>query len=321
VETAVPLDIAAGMELSNVDVHLAKGRTVCVRFRAQRRIEGLRIVLSARHPLAPAWSYPASPLPEQGRYEACGILPGSYFAVASDRAGYSSRQPVDVDETGDQEFQLSLPPQSDVTGRITFEGEPPNKIPAVRVQLRAVERSSAGSPDAVLKDSRVFTISNVNPDRYLVAVSSLPEAFYVKAIRAGTADMLGKALEVFGSSPDPLEIVLSPNVGSVHGTVQDQRGGGPAPRAIIVLLPEEAERQPLEMFLSGAVADESGAFGIPNVAPGRYRAMAFEQIGEPGSLADPDFVAKLRAKGEALEVREKSPVITNLKLLPAFDVN
>jgi hypothetical protein len=137
-ETAVALDLTAGADLPNIDLRLAKAGTVCVQIRPEAQRDGLRVSFTARHSIAPEWNYSASPTGVDGRFEACGLLPGDYYAVATDDKGYSSRQPIHVDETSDRVVRLPMPPQTDITGRIVFEGEPP-RAPKGRVELRPVE--------------------------------------------------------------------------------------------------------------------------------------------------------------------------------------
>jgi Carboxypeptidase regulatory-like domain len=317
-ETAVALDLAAGTDLPNIDLRLAKAGTVCVHLRAGAPRDGLQVSLSARHSIAPAWSYTALPAGEKGRFEACGLLPGDYDAVASDEHGYSSRQAVHVDESSGQEIRLHMPPQTDIAGRIVFEGEGPGK-PAGRVELRPVNRS-VPAQEATLDEAGGFTFRAVNPGAYVVTMTGVAQGFYVSRIRAGGVDVLGKTLELAGISPGVLEIGLSPNVGAVRGIVHDALGEKPAAGAIIVLLPEEPERQDLEMFFGAALADGSGGFSIASLAPGRYRAIAFEAVEETGAMTDPDLRRALRSKGDPVEVREKYTSNLGLKVRPASDL-
>jgi hypothetical protein len=316
-ETAVALDLATGADLPNIDLRLAKAGTVCVKIRPEAPRDGLRLSLTARHSIAPEWSYAASPIGKDGHFEACGLLPGDYSAVASDDRGYSSRQPIHVDETSDQVVRLPMPPQTDFTGRIVFEGEQP-RGPKGRVELRLVEWN--GPPQqAEIDATGRFSFKDVNPGRYVIALAGLPQGFYVCRIRAGETDVLGKAVELAGIPPGALEIALSPNVGGVTGAVNDSKGEKPGAGAIIVLLPEEPERRDLEMFFGVALADKSGAFSIANLAPGRYRAVALDVLAEPGSGINPEFRQALRAKGDLVEVHEKSASRANLKITPASE--
>jgi hypothetical protein len=115
------------------------------------------------------------------------------------------------------------------------------------------------------------------------------------------------SVEFAGMSSGVLEIALSPNVGSVMGVVNDSKGAG----AIIVLLPEEPERRDLEMFLASRWR--------MSPALGRYRAVALDVIAEPGVGINPEFRQALRAKGDLVEVREKSASRANLKVTPASE--
>jgi hypothetical protein len=210
-----------------------------------------------------------------------------------------------------------MPPQTEISGRIVFEGEQP-RGPKGLVELRPVE--SNGPPQkAEIDGAGAFRFDDVNPGRYTIAPAGLPQGFYVSRIRAGETDVLGQAIELAGVPPGPLEISLSSNVGSVVGVVNDSKGE-PGAGAIVVLLPEEPERRDLEMFFGVAVADLSGAFSIASLAPGRYRAVALDGIAEPGGGIDPEFRQALRAKGDLVEVREKSASRANLKVMPAFEI-
>jgi hypothetical protein len=316
-ETAMPLDLAAGADLPNIDFRLEKAGTVCVQIWPEAPRGGLRLSMAARHSIAPEWNYAASPIGEDGRFDACGLVPGDYYAVASDDQGYSSRQPIHVDETSDQVVRLAMPPRTEVTGRLVFEGEQP-RGPTGRVELRAVEWN--GPPQQAEIDATWrFSFKDVNPGRYVIALAGVPQGFYIWRIRAGETDVLGKAIEIAGLPPGALEVSLSPNVGSVTGVANDSKGENPGAGAIIVLLPEELERRDLEMFFGVALADKSGAFSIGNLAPGRYRAVALDIVAEPGAGINPEFRQALRAKGVLVEVREKSTSRANLKVTPATD--
>jgi hypothetical protein len=191
-ETAIALDLAAGADLPNLDFRLAKAGTVCVQIRPEAPLDGLQLSLSARHSIAPEWTYAAFPTGEDGRFEACGLLAGDYYAVASAGQGYSSRQPIHVEETTGQLVRLPMPPRTDVAGRILFEGEQP-RGPLGRVELRTVEWN--GPPQqAEIDGTARFSFKGVNPGRYVVALAGLPQGFYISSIRAGETDVLGKPL-------------------------------------------------------------------------------------------------------------------------------
>lgn len=162
-ETAVPIDLAVGTILGNINLKLVKPDTMGAQIEVDRPREGLELGFAERRTFTPNWFQRAVPLPDAGRYETCGLLPGPYFATASDRSGYVMRQPVEISVTGERLFRLPLLPQVDVTGRIVFEGDPPTKIPPIRIELQSFERTASNAPHVELADSWTFTLKSLNP--------------------------------------------------------------------------------------------------------------------------------------------------------------
>lgn len=318
-ETAVPIDLAAGTILGNINVKLVNPETVCAQIEVDRPRDGLEVGFWERRTFAPSWFHRAAPLSDAGHYEACGLLPGPYFATASDRSGYVMRHSVEIAAMGERLFRLLLLPQVDVTGRIVFEGDPPTKVAPIRIELRSFERAASNAPRVEVTDSWTFTLKSINPDLYRVVVADLPRGYYVKAVGYGDTDALANGLPLAGASTRPLEIVVSPNVGGLTGAVE-RRNGDPAALAIVVLLPEEPDRQGSEMFFGAGVADDSGAFNIGNVAPGRYRVVAFEAAPESGAILDPEYRSRVADRGESIDVREKSVARVRLKVIPASEM-
>src|SRR5205823_3060792 len=111
-----------------------------------------------------------------------------------------------------------------------------------------------------------------------------------------------------------LEILLSPNAGSIGGTVLDVEGERPVSGVTVVLVPREESRMQSETLYRTTISGAAGAFTFASLAPGRYTAMAFEGI-EYGAWFSPEFMAPLLSKGETVEVREKSGNNLQLKTI------
>jgi hypothetical protein len=121
-------------------------------------------------------------------------------------------------------------------------------------------------------------------DDYRLELSDLPEDVYVKAARFGTKDILGKSFPISGPTKDRFEVVLSPNGGRVEGTVVSPEGR-PLSSATVVLVPEAGLRR-IDLYRT-ATTDASGRYVLRGVAPGEYKAFAFENASDSWAAFEP----------------------------------
>jgi hypothetical protein len=91
--------------------------------------------------------------------------------------------------------------------------------------------------------------------------------------------------------------------GVVKGTVRNTRGDG-IPKGQVVVFPTQ-DRNQNPMFLKTAEADESGSFSIQGLAPGEYRALAWEDA-LPRLAKDPGFLASLGQRGTRFTILQSS---------------
>jgi hypothetical protein len=173
--------------------------------------------------------------------------------------------------------------------------------------------SFSAPPSATTTEDGAFQIAAVNPDRYAVVVSNLPDGFYVKSIVAAGQDVLTNGLNVSAGAATPLEILLRPNPGQASGVVQSEQQQ-PAPNVTVVLIPQEPERRDQSQYYRSAPTDSTGRFLIRNLDPGQYKAYAWPAI-EPGAWLDPDFLRPVESRGESVTITEGSQEDLRLKLI------
>ena len=159
-----------------------------------------------------------------------------------------------------------------------------------------------------------FLIAGVSPNLYTVLVSGVPDGYYVSAIRVGSSDILAAGLNVDGS-PITARVVLRSGAAQVSGLVLDPSTVQAAPRATVVLAPQEPERKETSFFYKTAVADASGQFTVRSVPPGSYSVYAWETV-ESGAYMDPDFIRMYERKGKSLIIREGGAETLQLNLIP-----
>jgi hypothetical protein len=324
---AVPLEVTAGGQLTNISLSISKARTV----RISGRITNLvspggttpNVMLGPRS--ANFFSMGIVNRPNQvdraGRFEIRGVIPGSYWLTASVNQSnrmYSVRQPVDVGSSNIENLVLAIGEGAQITGSVRIDGETSLSLTSIRVYLQPREPGIMMGPtsNSTLKDDGSFHLTDVSPDRYNLSFPGLPDGLYVKSIRVGDNDVLATGLDLTSSRSMSVEVVLSPRAGEVIGIVQSPNTQQAAPGATVVLVPQEDERRTQQTYYKIATTDQMGAFTLKSVVPGEYRAYAWEEI-EPGAYIDPDFMKPFESKGQAVSVPEGGHNALQLTLIPA----
>jgi protocatechuate 3,4-dioxygenase beta subunit len=331
---AAPVDLAPGAQLRNIDIPLSKMRTVTVRGRVTSEAGApaggdtaprsfLNVMISARSTTVFGGAFArGATVGPQGTFEFRGIAPGSYTVVGQTNAQgkvLQARTSIQVGSSNVEGVLLTIHGGVAVSGRVRVEGETSESLAAMAVVLQPVEVGGMvfGSvPSQPVKADGTFQLDDVAADRYNVTINRLPEGFYVKSVRSATLDVMGSGLEVAGTSPAPIEVLLSPHAGQVSGSVLDPKTQKPAPTVTVVLIPQEKERRDRESFYRTAVTDQSGQFTFKSVVPGEYRVYAWEDA-EYGVWMDPDFLKPVESKGEAVSIAESSRQSVQVNLIPA----
>jgi hypothetical protein len=193
------------------------------------------------------------------------------------------------------ESRLSAPNQNynAPTGKIEIRDLMPGVYLVMAVALDPLAFSRGGTP---------------NQSIGALSVVGLPPGFYVKQARLGDADVLNSPLHVSGPTSNSLEILVSPNVGSIEGVAVDA-AGQPLPGAQVVLIPNR-NRHRTELFRPVA-ADSTGRFVIASIAPGEYTLAAWDAI-EPYAFFDPELMVQAERQGKGIRVAESSKQTVNV---------
>jgi hypothetical protein len=246
-----------------------------------------------------------------------------------------SRQAIDVGSGDVNDVVLTIIPAGSLRGQIRIEGTPQAGADAANITSIHVNLSAADSgvmfgpnPNGRAKADGTFTLDDVSPGKYYVNANP-PSGTYLKSIRFGSQEILGKELDVSQGASGELELVFRYGAAEVDGTVQTPQSaasssGSPAtgqtttaPTASIVLVPEVLHADGSGMRFGNVT--QNGTFSMKQVPPGVYRAFAFEQMSF-GPLQDPDVLKQLEGRGTELEVKENDKKQIQLSVIPATDV-
>jgi hypothetical protein len=320
-DQAAPIQLRAGEERRDVDFRLVPTRTVRVRGRATphpTKPESVAVLLMMRGGTAATAMgiHRMAFVNEDGTFEIRGVFPGSYLSFATAWSGndrLSTRQPLEVGHTDVNGVEVTLRASVEVKGRVRVEAGAspdlkPDKVYVALTQEDALYFDRPNGENAGTDGS--FTLRKLPPGDYRVHVSRIPPGCYLKAVTYAGIDALEKGVSI-GETPATLEVVLSPNGGSVDGLVTGD-DDSPAIGATVVLIPE-AKRPDL---YKTAATDQNGHFTLRGVAPGNYQLYSWDNV-EPGAYEDPAFLEAYKDQAKKVSVEEKSRLTQDLTLLHA----
>jgi hypothetical protein len=263
--------------------------------------------------------------------------PHTLMGTAGTGRGYAF---VDVGDADIEGVQIVAIPAVNIAGRIVVEGPVPSAdLEDLRISLRRdlpvpTALSPMRSPDnnadyslprpdgsfvveATPGDLRINIAPILNVASRTQGVPNLPvpaslQRAYVKSVRLGDVDVLNNGLRLQGPVAGTLEIVIGTTPGTLEGSVLND--GQPAgPGVSVVLVPDVRRRT--DLYRTGTT-DASGGFHLDRVAPGSYRAFAWQEISD-GAWHDPEFMQRQEPRGAAVQIREAATTEIRLTVISA----
>ena len=321
--SAMSLEVAAGAQLRNIDITLARVRTVSVRGKISTEIEGEKRIVNVM--LLPGMVMGiASMVGGHARRRSacrwqlrdCSVAPGTdtLQGMANvDGKSHAAPIPLQVGSTNIENLQLTIRAGATINGKLRLEGRPEQDLAVYSVGLQVWESGGVlfnSLPAVKTQTDGSFQLTDLGVDHYGFFVNGLPEGHYLKSVRSGGTDVLVSGLEVSGGAA-PLEVLISPNAGGLEGTAMDPRSQKPAAGARVVLVPQSKERAELYRAVE---ADDAGRFRFKTVVPGEYRVYGWETVLQYAWM-DPDVMRPLKNKGEAVSILEGSPQSVQVSII------
>lgn len=318
---AVPIVIAAGQPMGNVDMKLRKVPTVRVRGHVVGGGNRGRsmVMLQPRDSLfAGMFARNMSGMQGQdGKFEIRSVIPGSYWLMAQsaeDGQRLMARVPLKVGNSTVEGVEVVLKPGMDVSGTVATEGQTKIELGQINVSMMAKEMGGfmPGGGGARVKDDGTFVIRGIFPDNYRVSVFAGGQQFYLKTVMAGQQEAKNGEISVVEGAPPVLSLVVSSAAGQVNGSVVNDKKE-PAQGSTVVLIPSADRREQAQLFKSVTV-DQYGKFSMSGIAPGDYKLLAWENI-ETGAWQDPEFLARFETSGKSLTIKENDSVTAEVEAL------
>jgi protocatechuate 3,4-dioxygenase beta subunit len=321
--SASPIELRPGEEASGTDIAILSTRTVRIRGRIVNAATG-RGAAGGMVMILPRGSRVGffAPLAQaslqggQGEFDLRGVPPGSYVLSASsfgEGEMLQARLPIEVGPSDMDGLLVPLSRGVDIPGQVRWEaGAALDPSRDLRIFLRPQEESfiATGASQEWKPDHR-FLLKNVADGNYGIRLMGLPADCYVQSATAGGEDVLAAGIHVAGGRvAGSLEIQVNCKGGTVQGTVMNDQGR-PVSGVTVAVVPEISKRPQLHLF-KAATTDQDGRFVLKGLAPGEYKAFAWDRI-ESGAYQDPEFLRRYESDGKPVTMGEGSQVEIQLE--------
>jgi protocatechuate 3,4-dioxygenase beta subunit len=337
-DSAAPITVRAGQDASGMDIHLRSSQTYHVRGKVVGNLSDSDTQRVMIH-IGPqdeefAMILGIGPMMKRDHtFDIAGVAPGTYSLSLNVFGGAFrsfARQTVEVGSSDLNDAVLTVAPSGTIRGQVRVEGTPPSgnaqaNLAQVRVMLEpAAQGQMFPIAQASVKSDGSFVLDNVSPGDYYPQATNGPQGAYLKSIRFGQQEVLGKELDLTQNTAGELQITFRYGPAEVGGTVQtDQNAAAPpdgsaqAPPTSVILIPDTLNAD--GSGIESSNTNQNGVFSFKRVPPGHYRAVALEQL-DPNLLQNPEVLKELASRGVDVDLQENDKKQIQLQVLPAADL-
>jgi hypothetical protein len=314
-ESSTPITLAAGQQLSGVDIRLRRGTGSKLRIRGKLlgrenvptpsgdpRAVGQQVLARRVFTAVEEDSYGGGigAIRSDGTFEINFLPSGTYDVWVKQGFPSSSilgHATVQVDSRDVENVSIELHPPQTLHVIVRIEGDGATNPPQIPIYLEPVDFPGI-EPLPIPKEDGSLEFRELGLGLYRVNTPGLAHLqMYLKLVRYGDAESSDGTFTL-SSYGVPLELVFSTHGARLSGTLT---GKATAPQ--VILIPETPDGARREHGTRAAVFDQNGVFSIESIAPGSYKLYAFESVPE-GIWLDPDFLKEVEGTGVAFEAAE-----------------
>lgn len=229
----------------------------------------------------------------------------------------SASIPLEVMDRDVDNVVIPISKGFNVSGRIVIEGataaNPGPDVKTLRVTVRSDPPTGVLADPGTAGADGTFSLKSLYAGNYLVSVNPPLQNAYVKSIQFENRDILATGVRITESPSSPITVIISASPGIFTGAVLNEKQE-PVPNAIVVLVPETAQRARTNLF-KNVTSDASGKFRIPAVTPGQYKLFAWEEV-ENSAWLNADFMRAREERGLPVQIKEGETLTVTLPRIP-----
>jgi len=325
-ENATPIVLAAGQEITGLEIRLRRSAT----YRIRGMVSGLDTLPKTSPQGARigrmVWASPVSgvgssnhnvDLRADGTFELQGLPPGEYDVDLHQGPVELGHVTVRVDDHDVDGAVIEATPAHGLKGSVRFEGNEAGQIAGLPFILRGLD--SGASQISRTREDGAFDFPLVSAGRYWLFGPDEAK-YYVKTLRYDGKESRNGVITI-ANGDGPLELVLSARGARIVADVKRGDAVAPVLAARVVLVPDTERSTERAFGTRPAVRDQNGVYSIGNIAAGAYRLFAFESVPEE-AWVDAEFWKEIRSKGADLHISEgesrnaEVPLVTRPEIAP-----
>jgi hypothetical protein len=307
---ALPITVTAGQEVTGIVFQMSSAQVATlsgtVRSASGQSVGPAQLMLSA------FGSSRSGIVRPDGTFTFANLAPGPYTVIVR-LNDLSEVAYVPVTLAGaDVALSIATRPGATIRGRFVFDGgAPPTGLAPENMSVTVQAVESALTPlvtgSAKTSDDWTFELPGVVGAGVLrfstsPRSTSEPDPWRLKAVLRGGVDITDTPM-AFTSDVDDVEMVITQRVTVITGTLTGEKTDSPRDVTVVVFADDPQRWGPRSRYVLGTRPDASGKFTLRGLPPGRYLAIAVDDL-EPGDEQDPDILETFRRKASPLTLRE-----------------
>lgn len=317
---ATATSVAAGAEVSNIDFRLEKVPAFHIRGKVLEEgaqpVDHATVGVQTDDTTYFSIQYSSATTQADGSFDLPAVVPGTYVISAGglQRSKGFAHDIITVSDHDVNGITLAASSGLSIAGRFQFQGSLPNHING-QVILQTENALGQAFPATVNPDG-AFVIQNAVPGPYRINVSANIPGVYVQSIYFGDSDVSSGLLDLPPANANALTVVFGSDGGEIHGTVQTA-SGEPVVNALVTLAPAEDRPGRFDLFKQ-TNTDQKGNFQFEGIAPGDYKAFAWENV-DANVVRNFDFQQALSGHAASVTIAPNASETLQLQLISADD--
>jgi hypothetical protein len=255
-------------------------------------------------------------------FEMRNVAPGTYDVGASFESNgrrYFGRTRVDVHFQDIENLRVTAYPAVHLAGRVLTQTRATG-IDVTRMRVGFIPKigrgPGLGSSPAVVNPRGEIVFQPLLPDEYRLSISGLPAGFYVESARLDGVDVFERWIPVMPNS-STVEVTIAGPAVTVQGRVVTEQGPPPVEPAMIILIPTQPPGDDPTLSIKMTMSSlRGGDFTFPDVAPGLYRLIAFQNVLNGFPFYNADFLQRYLGRATLVTVEGTNPIMVKTVAVP-----